>query len=106
MRLWLGDCKDMPRCLQEANIVCLPSYREGVPKVLLEACAAGRAVITTDSPGCRDVVRTGENGLLVPPRDAGALAAAIRRLAEDPEVRRRMGTAGRHARSVNLGSKE
>ena len=93
--LWLGDCKDMPRCLQEANIVCLPSYREGVPKVLLEACAAGRAVITTDSPGCRDVVRTGENGLLVPPRDAGALAAAIRRLAEDPEVRRRMGTAGR-----------
>jgi glycosyltransferase involved in cell wall biosynthesis len=66
-----------------------------VPKVLLEACAAGRAVITTDSPGCRDVVRAGENGLLVPPRDAGALAAAIRRLVYDSELRRQMGTAGR-----------
>ena len=93
---WLGECRDMPRCLSEAHIVCLPSYyREGVPKVLLEACAAGRAIITTNTPGCRDVVRTGENGLLVPPRDAGALAAAIRRLLEEPELRRRMGSAGR-----------
>jgi len=93
---WLGDCRDMPRCLNEAHIVCLPTYyREGVPKVLLEACAVGRAIVTTDIPGCRDVVREGENGLLVPPQDAAALAAAIRRLLGDPQERTRMGMAGR-----------
>jgi glycosyltransferase involved in cell wall biosynthesis len=92
---WLGDCKDMPRCFREANIVCLPSYREGAPKALLEACAAGRAIVTTDSPGCRDVVLSGETGLLVPPRDPRALAAAIRQLIEDAELRRRLGTAAR-----------
>jgi glycosyltransferase involved in cell wall biosynthesis len=93
---WLGDCRDMPRCLREAHIVCLPSYyREGVPKVLLEACAAGRAIVTTDAPGCRDAVRQGENGLLVPPRDVAALATAIRRLLADPPLRSRMGVAGR-----------
>lgn len=101
---WLGDRRDMPRCLSEANIVCLPSYyREGVPKVLLEACAAGRAIVTTDSPGCRDVVRTGDNGLLVPPRDAGALAAAIRQLLEDPQLRTRMGMAGRARAETEFG---
>lgn len=93
---WLGECKDMPRCLSEAHIVCLPTYyREGVPKVLLEACAAGRAIVTTDIPGCRDVVRHGENGLLVPPRDATALAAAIGQLLEDPQLRTRFGLAAR-----------
>jgi glycosyltransferase involved in cell wall biosynthesis len=93
---WLGDCRDMPRCLSGANVVCLPTYyREGVPKVLLEACAAGRAIVTTDIPGCRDIVRADENGLLVPPRDPAALAAAIRRLLEDPQLRARMGKAGR-----------
>jgi glycosyltransferase involved in cell wall biosynthesis len=93
---WLGDCRDMPHCLSQAHIVCLPSYyREGVPKVLLEACAAGRAIVTTDTPGCRDVVRAGENGLLVPPRDVGALAAAIHRLLADPQLRYHMGVAGR-----------
>jgi glycosyltransferase involved in cell wall biosynthesis len=93
---WLGDCLDMPRCLSEAHIVCLPTYyREGVPKALLEACAAGRAIVTTDIPGCRDVVRAGDNGLLVPPRDAAALAAALRQLLEDPQLRARMGRAGR-----------
>jgi glycosyltransferase involved in cell wall biosynthesis len=93
---WLGDCRDMPRCLNDANLVCLPTYyREGVPKVLLEACAAGRAIVTTDTPGCRDVVRAGENGVLVPPRDVGALATAIERLLEDSELRARMGRVGR-----------
>jgi glycosyltransferase involved in cell wall biosynthesis len=93
---WLGDCRGMPRCLSGAHIVCLPTYyREGVPKVLLEACAAGRPIVTTDIPGCREVVRAGENGLLVPPQDANALAAAIRQLLEDPELRNRMGKAGR-----------
>ena len=84
--------------------MCLPSYyREGVPKVLLEACAAARAIITTDSPGCRDVVRAEENGLLVPPRDSAALATAIRRLVEDPELRGRMGAAGRVRAERNFG---
>lgn len=102
---WLGECKDMPRCFREANIVCLPSYREGAPKALLEACAAGRPIVTTDSPGCRDVVLGGETGLLVPPRDAAALAAAIRQLIENPELRRRLGTAarGRAEREFGVG---
>src|SRR4029077_4334808 len=101
---WLGDCRDMPRCLSEANIVCLPTYyREGVPKVLLEACAAGRAIVTTDIPGCRDVVRAGENGLLVPPQDVAALAAAIRQLLEDPRLRTRMGMAGRARAEAEFG---
>jgi len=100
---WLGECKDMPRCFREANIVCLPSYREGAPKALLEASAAARAIVTTDIPGCRDVVHAGENGLLVPPRDARALADAIRRLLEDPELRGRMGIAGRERAARDFG---
>ncbi|MBV9620800.1 MAG: glycosyltransferase family 4 protein [Gammaproteobacteria bacterium] len=92
---WLGERGDMAQCLREAHIVCLPSYREGVPKALLEACAAGRPIVTTDAPGCRDVVRDGENGLLVPVGNAEALAAAIRRLLNDAALRTRMGQAGR-----------
>ena len=93
---WVGDCTDMPRLYRESHLVCLPSYyREGVPKVLLEACACGRAVITTDTPGCREVVLSGQNGLLVPPRDPQALAAAIRQLLLDPLRRRRMGAQAR-----------
>jgi len=92
---WLGQCSDMPQRMSEANIVVLPSYREGAPKALMEACAAGRAVITTDTAGCREIVRSGENGVLVPARDAPALAAAIQRLLEDANLRRRMALAGR-----------
>jgi glycosyltransferase involved in cell wall biosynthesis len=92
---WWGHQEDMVPVFQRASFVVLPSYREGTPKVLLEACASGRAIITTDVPGCREVVRHGENGLLVPPRDANALAAAIEQLAEDPARRQRMGQAGR-----------
>jgi glycosyltransferase involved in cell wall biosynthesis len=84
---WLGGCKDMRRCLSEADIAWLPTdYREGVLKVLLEACAAGRVIVTTDIPGSRDVVRAGENGRLVPPQDVAASAAAIRRLPGDPPL--------------------
>jgi glycosyltransferase involved in cell wall biosynthesis len=92
---WIGDCQDMPRLFRESHVVCLPSYREGMPKVLLEACAAGRAVVTSDCPGCRDVVREGKNGLLVPARDAHALAAAIRAVLADPARRQEMGREGR-----------
>jgi glycosyltransferase involved in cell wall biosynthesis len=97
---WWGQREDMPATLGAAHLVCLPSYREGMPKVLLEAMACGRAVVTSDAPGCRDCVRDGDNGLLVPVKDVEALAAAIRRLLDDPDLRRRMGARGRE-RAVN-----
>lgn len=92
---WWGHCDNMPQVIAQAHIVCLPSYREGVPKVLIEAAACGRPIVTTDVPGCREIVRQGENGLLVPVRDAGALAEALHKLIEDPDLRLRMGARGR-----------
>jgi glycosyltransferase involved in cell wall biosynthesis len=92
---WLGPRDDMPDLMRRAHVVCLPSYREGTPKALLEAAASARAIVTTDVPGCREVVRDGENGLLVPPRDAAALARALRALVTDPQRRARMGARGR-----------
>lgn len=79
----------------ESNIACLPSYREGLPKSLVEAAACGRAVVTTDVPGCRDAIEPDVTGLLVPIRDAGALADAIEDLIKHPEKRKAMGKAGR-----------
>lgn len=91
-----GFCDDMPAALGAAQLVVLPSYYgEGMPKALLEAAACGRAVITTDHPGCRDAVVAGETGLLVPPRDSAALADAIATLLGDPARRRAMGRAAR-----------
>ena len=93
---WWGHCSDMPAVLGRSHIVCLPStYGEGIPRILLEAAAAGRPIITTDWPGCREVVRHGHNGLLVPPRDPAALAEAVATLGRDPEQRRDMGHRGR-----------
>jgi glycosyltransferase involved in cell wall biosynthesis len=93
---WLGYCADMPRVLREASIVCLPSYYgEGVPKSLLEAAASGRPIVTTDLPGCRQVVAHERNGLLVPPLDVPSLTAALRRLIDDPLLRSRFGSQGR-----------
>jgi len=100
---WWGARSDMPDVLGASQIVCLPSYREGMPKVLLEAAAAGRAAVTTDTPGCRDAVDDGVTGLLVPARDAGALAAAIRRLIEDASLRDRMGGAARRRAEALFG---
>jgi lipopolysaccharide/colanic/teichoic acid biosynthesis glycosyltransferase/glycosyltransferase involved in cell wall biosynthesis len=99
---WWGYHEDMRQVLGQANIVCLPSYREGVPKVLIEAAAAGRAIVTTDAPGCREVVRHGQNGLLVPPRDSKGLTEAISFLLANPGVRARMGRRGRHAAVANF----
>ena len=76
-------------------MVCLPSYGEGGANVLLEAGACGRPVVATDVPGCRQAVKPGENGLLVPVRDAEALAEAIAVLLKDPALRGRMGARGR-----------
>ena len=92
---WLGKQENMLALLAQANIVCLPSYREGLPKALLEAASCGRAIVATNVPGCREAVRHHENGLLVPARDATALAAALRLLIENPALRRQFGLRGR-----------
>lgn len=92
---WWGHRKDMPKVYALANIVCLPSYREGLPKALVEAAACGRAIVTTDVPGCNDVVRNGVNGLLVPSRDPDKLAEAILMLIQNPSLRGKMGKIGR-----------
>lgn len=90
-----GHRKDMPAIFRNANIVCLPSHREGLPKVLMEACASGRPIVTTDVPGCRDIVKTEFNGLLVPPRNSKALARALERLILDQDLRSSMGKRAR-----------
>lgn len=91
-----GRREDMPEVLAAAEVFCLPTYyREGVPKAIIEAAACALPVVTTDTPGCRDIVRDGENGLLVPPRNVDALEQALEKLLADPELRRRMGDAGR-----------
>jgi glycosyltransferase involved in cell wall biosynthesis len=85
----------MAKVLSQAHIVCLPSYAEGSPRVLIEAASCGRPIVTCDSSGCRDIVRHGENGLLVPVRDPDALARAVEALISDPELRARMGARAR-----------
>jgi glycosyltransferase involved in cell wall biosynthesis len=92
---WWGHQVDMSQVFAQATIVCLPSYREGMPKALLEAAAAGRAVIATDAPGCRDAVDGGRAGVLVPVRDGAAIAQAVLSLLEDPERRQRLARAAR-----------
>lgn len=90
-----GPSHDVAAEYARAHIAVLPSYREGLPKSLLEAAACGRAIVTTDVPGCRAVCTDGENGVLVPARDSVALAEALARLAREPETRARMGRTGR-----------
>ena len=93
---YLGFCSDMPALLARSAIVCLPStYREGLPKVLLEALATGRPVVTTDVEGCRETVLPDVNGLLVPPRDPARLADALQKLLSNPPLRLAMGKASR-----------
>jgi glycosyltransferase involved in cell wall biosynthesis len=78
-----GRLADVRPEIAGCHVYVLPSYREGMPRTVLEAAAMGRAIITTDVPGCRETVVEGKNGLLVPPRDPDALADAMRRFAED-----------------------
>ncbi len=92
---WWGPHEYMHEVLVEADIACLPSYREGLPKALLEAMASGLPCVTTDVPGCREAVSNGDNGFLVPARDAVSLAAALERLIRDSDLRQRMGQRGR-----------
>lgn len=92
---WWGRRDDMPVVFANSHIVCLPSYREGLPKVLLEAASCGRPIVTTDAIGCREVVLHGENGFLVPVRSIVELADALQLLIENPELRIKMGMRGR-----------
>lgn len=90
-----GYQKDINTTMAKANIVVLPSYREGLPKCLIEAAACGRAVITTDVPGCRDAITPEVTGLLVPVKEVTGLAQAIARLVDDAALRQQMAAAGR-----------
>jgi glycosyltransferase involved in cell wall biosynthesis len=92
---WWGQRTDMPTVLALSTLVVLPSYREGLPRVLIEAAASGRAMIAADAPGSREVVQHGVTGLLVPVRDAGALADAIGDLLTDAPLRTRLAVAAR-----------
>lgn len=92
---WRGHVEDMPELFQRADVVVLPSYREGLPKSLIEAAACALPLVATDVPGCRAVIDHDVNGLLVPPHDAVALAAAIARIQNDPAFARRLGLAAR-----------
>lgn len=92
---WWGRRDDIQDIFAKSNIVCLPSYREGLPKVLIEAAACGRPIVSTDVPGCREIVKNEENGLLVPAHNPQALASALRRLIENPLLCESMGAKGR-----------
>jgi glycosyltransferase involved in cell wall biosynthesis len=92
---WWGERNNMHKILHEADIVCLPSYREGLPKILLEAAACGLPIITTDTPGCREVVKNNRNGFLVPVGDDIRLAEAIATLAKSQKQSSEMGKVGR-----------
>lgn len=94
---WHGRRQDIAQVWAASDIAVLASYREGMPKSLLEAASIGRPMVACDVPGCRQLVRDGGNGLLVPARDAQALAAALARLAADQDLRERMGKQARQA---------
>ena len=93
---WWGQMEDMPEVFAQSNIAILPTtYGEGVPKVLIEAASCGRAIVATDVPGCREIVRNNDNGLLVSSHNPKALADAIKKLIDNPELRAKMGARGR-----------
>ena len=98
-----GRREDMPEVFAEASVVCLPSYREGMPKALMEAAACGRPVVTYDVPGCRETVVDGSNGILVAERDLGALTESLRRLIGDRALCQRMGEEGRRLAETEFG---
>ncbi len=93
---YLGDVKNMSQLINKNNIIVLPSfYGEGLPKILIEASACGRAIITTNNPGCRDAIENNITGILIPPQDANALAKAIQKLVNNPRLCKKMGRKGR-----------
>ena len=93
---WLGHRKDVLELLKQSHIMAFPSwYREGLPKSVIEAEAIGRPVVTTDSVGCRDTVVDGKNGFMIPIKDSDALATALKKLIDNPELRQTMGKNAR-----------
>jgi len=92
---WKGHHNNMPEALSSASIICLPSYREGLPKVLLEAAAISRPLIATNVPGCREIVRDGYIGILVNLKDTDSLYNAIKSLVVDDKMRKKMGNNSR-----------
>lgn len=104
---WWGHRADMNEVFHASHMVCLPTtYGEGVPKVLIEAAACGRAIIATDVPGCREIVLNGQNGILIPPKNPRVLAGAIQKLIEDPALRQKMGETGRHIALSEFSSEQ
>ncbi len=104
--IWLGHRENIPRLLQQCHVAVLPSsYREGIPKCLLEAASAGLPLVATDVRGCREIVRNGVNGFIVPPKDPERLAQALATLLQNRELRQRMGKASREI-AVNEFSEE
>jgi glycosyltransferase involved in cell wall biosynthesis len=92
---FLGKLDDVRPALAAASVYVLPSHREGTPRTVLEAMAMGRPIVTADSPGCRETVRHGVNGFLVPVGDASALAAALERFILSPSLIQEMGSESR-----------
>lgn len=101
---WLGHQKNIFKLLSQGHIVCLPSYREGLPKSLLEALAAGKPVVTTNVPGCREVVTDNDNGILVEARQVEPLVKALSVLIEDESLRAKMGSRGRERSEKEFSS--
>ncbi len=101
---WWGWQDSIQAAFAKCHVVCLPSYREGTPRVLIEAAACARPIVATDVPGCRDIVIQGENGLLVPPKAPQALATAIEKLTVDNLLRKRMGKRGRQIVEAGFSS--
>lgn len=92
---YLGKLSDVRPAIAASSVYVLPSYREGTPRTVLEAMAMGRPIITTDAPGCRETVKNGENGFLIPVKDVSALVAAMERFIQSPELIESMGKASR-----------
>ena len=93
--VWHGALNDVRPSIAAAHVYVLPSYREGTPRTVLEAMSMGRAIVTTDAPGCRETVQDGENGFLVPTQDVASLADAMRRFLNTPELMTTMGASAR-----------
>ncbi len=93
---WLGQVKDIPKLISDSHIVCLPStYGEGIPRILIEAAACGRPIVTTDVPGCREICQHNKNGLLIPPGSLSSLVQALETLSSSDSLRDAMGHVGR-----------
>ncbi|MBL41719.1 MAG: glycosyltransferase family 1 protein [Rhodospirillaceae bacterium] len=103
---WWGFSENMSETLSKATIICLPSYREGLPKVLIEAAALEKPIVTTDVPGCREIVINERNGLLVPVRDSKNLSLALKKLIENKDMQKEMGIEGRKLVVKNFTSKD